>query len=42
MGKNPGWFALALRRGGNIPLFPDEPEEKGRQALSLSFIVRDA
>ena len=26
--KNPGWFALALRRDGNIPRFHDEPEGK--------------
>ena len=24
IGKNPGWFALAPRKGGSIPRFPDE------------------
>ena len=28
IGWNPGWFALALGRGGSIPRFPDEPEGK--------------
>ena len=26
--KNPGWFALACRKGGSIPRFPDEPVGK--------------
>ena len=28
IGKNPGWFALARRKGGSIPRFPDEPVGK--------------
>ena len=28
IGKNPGWFALAPRKGGSIPRFPDEPVGK--------------
>ena len=28
IGKNPGWFALACRKGGSIPRFPDEPVGK--------------
>ena len=28
VGKNPGWFALAHRKGGSIPRFPDEPVGK--------------
>ena len=28
IGKNPGWFALARRKGGSIPRFPDGPVGK--------------
>ena len=28
IGKNPGWFALARRKGGSIPRFPYEPVGK--------------
>ena len=48
IGKNPGWFALAPRKGGSIPRFPDEPvgkedvEVRSEGAVAVSVGVRSA
>jgi hypothetical protein len=39
IGKNPGWFALAHRKGGSIPRFPDVVLEYSSVAALLARLL---